>query len=195
MKKNAVGGLVHSRTLLPHRAPILFGLLLLTLSGCTQIRVRSDFDPQTDFSKLQTYGWLPDLQATTDPRLDSKLLDRRVREAVDRQLAAKGYRKVDDDTASFRVAYHVYLQRQSQTVHEPVGPYTYRWWGGMGPTYTYQYDEGTLLVDVIDPQTNVLTWRGSATAIVDPRASVQERGERIDRAVASLLEKFPPQPK
>jgi hypothetical protein len=157
--------------------------------------VKSDFDPRANFSSLQTYAWLPDLQATTDPRLDSKLLDRRVREAVDRHLAAKGYRKVDDDAPSFRVAYQVYVLRQSQTVSEPVGPYTYRWWGGMGPTYTYQYDEGTLAVDVIDPQTNVLMWRGSASAIIDPRASIKEREERIDRAVGSLLEKFPPPPK
>ena len=184
-----------ARTLLPHRTLILFGLLLLTLPGCTQIRVQSDFDPKANFSGLQTYAWLPDLKPTTDPRLDSKLLDRRVREAVDRQLAAKGYRKVEDATPSFWVAYHPHVQRQSQAVHEPVGPYTYRWWGAMGPTYTYQYDEGTLMVDVIDPRTNVLMWRGAATAIIDPSASVQERGERIDRAVASLLEKFPPQPK
>jgi hypothetical protein len=168
------------------------GVLLLTLGGCTQIRVHSDFDPRADFSRLQTYGWLPDLKATTDPRLDSALLDRRVREAVDRHLAAKGYRKVDHDAPSFRVAYHVYLRRQSQTVSEPIGPYSYRWWGGMGPTYSYQYDEGSLLVDVIDPQSNALMWRGAATAIIDPRASVKEREERVDRAVASLLEKFPP---
>jgi hypothetical protein len=177
------------------RAAILFTLLVLTVTGCTQIRVKSEFDPQANFAGLQTYAWLPDLEPTTDPRLDSKLLDRRVRAAVDRELAAKGYRQVEDDTAGFLVAYHVFMRRQTQAVREPIGPYSYRWWGGMGPTYSYQYNEGTLAVDVIDPAANALMWRGAATAIIDPRASVQERSERVDRAIKSLLEKFPPPPK
>jgi hypothetical protein len=176
------------------RAIILIGVLVLTLCGCSQIRVRSDFDPGADFSQLRTYAWLPGMDATNDPRLDTKLLDRRVRESVDRHLAAKGYRKVDT-APSFHVAYHVYVNRQTQSFHEPIGPYGYSWWGARGPVNSYQYDEGSLLVDVIDPGTNVLMWRGAATAIIDPRASVKEREERVDKAVASLLEKFPPQPK
>ena len=166
---------------------------MLTLGGCaTQIRVQSDFDPQANFSGLQTYEWLPDLKPSNDPRLDNKLFDRRVRGAVDQQLAAKGYRRVDGDSPSFRVAYHAALQRQTQAVNDPIGSYTYRWWGGLPATATYLYDEGTILLDVINPRTNVLMWRGFATATIDYKASPKERGERIDRAVQSLLEKFPP---
>lgn len=173
-------------------ASALLGTAFVLLAGCTQIRVKSDFNPQADFSRLNTYAWLPGLNPTNDPRLDTKLLDNRVRAAVDRELAAKGFRKVADDSASFYVAYHPYLMRGTQSVREPVGPYTYRWWGGWGPTYTYQFDEGTLAVDVIDPRANELMWRGAASATIDPRASPKTRGERVDQAIHSVLEKFPP---
>ena len=164
----------------------------LVLAGCSQIRVQSDYNPRADFARLRTYAWLSDPQIVGDPRIDSPLLDRRIRAAVERHLAAKGYQKLEDGVPSFRVAYHVYLQRKTQLVAEPVGPYSYRWWGGMTTVRTYEYDEGTLVLDVVDPQTDELMWRGTASATVDPHASVEKREERVDRAVSSILEKFPP---
>jgi hypothetical protein len=71
--------------------------------------------------------------------------------------------------------------------------YGYRAGGWGGPqTYAYDYDEGTLLIDVADPATMQLLWRGSATGVVDPQASPEKRELRINDAVERMLADFPP---
>ena len=71
--------------------------------------------------------------------------------------------------------------------------YGYRVGGWGGPqTYVRDYDEGTLLIDVIDPATMQLLWRGSGTGVVDPQASPEKREQRINEAVEQILADFPP---
>jgi hypothetical protein len=65
-------------------------------------------------------------------------------------------------------------------------------WGGWPQTYAYDYTEGTLLIDVIDPATMTLLWRGTGTGVVDPTASPQRREQRINDAVDRILDEFPP---
>ena len=62
----------------------------------------------------------------------------------------------------------------------------------MAQTYVYQYDEGTLLIDVLNPATMKLLWRGYARAVVDPRASRAKRTERINDTVERMFKEFPP---
>lgn len=189
---NSVRERMHSRNRSHAPLLIVFGALVLTLSGCSQIRVTSDFDPQANFARLQTYAWLPDLNPTNDPRLDTKLLDSHVRAVVERELAAKGYRKVDGGTPSFHVAYHVYVHRETLPARNPVVGYSYSWWAARGAVNPPQYDEGSLLLDIVDPQTNALMWRGWASGTVQWKASPKERAARVDKGIADLLAKFPP---
>jgi hypothetical protein len=49
--------------------------------------------------------------------------------------------------------------------------------------------QGTLYVGVIDPATNDLLWRGSATSVVDDESG---SAKRIDEAVKALFADFPP---
>ena len=59
-------------------------------------------------------------------------------------------------------------------------------------THTYQYDEGTLLLDIVDSMTWKPVWRGSAQAEVNLDADPEKKQERIDEAVRRILERFPP---
>jgi hypothetical protein len=68
-----------------------------------------------------------------------------------------------------------------------------RWWTGwgrgrVGPTVT-EYTEGTVIIDVIEPTSRDLLWRGRGVAIV----SDDEREYLTDlrNTVAAILEKFP----
>ena len=54
------------------------------------------------------------------------------------------------------------------------------------------YEEGTLIIDVIDPGENRLVWRGSATRVLD-RAMTPERADEIVlEAVQKIFDRFPP---
>jgi hypothetical protein len=66
--------------------------------------------------------------------------------------------------------------------------------GGWGHTETRvrEYDEGTLLIDVLQAGSGALLWRGSGVATVREESSPEKRTERINTAVNKILERFPP---
>lgn len=174
--------------------PIAFFLLAMALAGCARVRVATDYDRSANFGALHTYGWRPGpQQGMGDPRFDSSLLDMRVRAAIDRVLVSKGYAKAIPGTPpDFLVGYHAVV-RQKTSVQTINTWYGYRVGGwGWPQTTVYDYDEGTLLIDVIDPATMKLLWRGTGTGVVDPQASPEKRERRINDAVEEILAGFPP---
>jgi hypothetical protein len=130
--------------------------------------------------------------------LDSTLLDTRVRAAVDRVLQSKGYQLAAAGmTPTFLVGYHAAVRQKTtvQTTGQPMNMwygYGAGGWGGWPETYVHEYEEGVLLIDVIDPKTMKLLWRGTGTAVVDPTASPEKRERRINEAVDQILAEFPP---
>jgi len=163
--------------------------------GCSGIRVTTDFDPSANFAAFRSYAWLPDTpQQPGDPRLHNALVDGRVRSAVERALAARGFQKVPTENADFLVTYHLGLETRMdvQTIHRSHG-YSSRTWHRRHSTQTIvtEYEMGTLLLDVLDP-TRGLVWRGSANARVRERSDPAQRESRINDAVQKILDRFPP---
>ncbi|TMB15002.1 MAG: DUF4136 domain-containing protein, partial [Deltaproteobacteria bacterium] len=69
-----------------------------------------------------------------------------------------------------------------------------RWWG-FGPyeqpTVT-EYTQGTVIVDVIDPNTKELLWRGQGVAKVSDNEAQYEQD--LWKTVTAILDKFPRSP-
>ena len=94
------------------------------------------------------------------------------------------------------IAWHVRSQEKATAVgdwgyRDPYGAY---WTGYYGPRSVdvQYYEEGTLIIDVIDPGENRLVWRGSATRVLD-RAMTPERADEIVlEAVRKIFDRFPP---
>lgn len=172
--------------------------IALSLAACSGMTIRSDFNPQADFSKYTTYAWLPAPQ-TGNPRTDNALVEGRIKNAVDAALAAKGYTKGTEANANFWVGYHLNIEGQMDvtTVNNYYG---YGWgrgyYGMYGPGYqstqVRYYDQGTLLIDVVDAQVKELVWRGTGEAEVRPDTKPEDRERRLNEAVAKILERFPP---
>ncbi|MBW2293170.1 MAG: DUF4136 domain-containing protein [Deltaproteobacteria bacterium] len=178
---------------------VLAAGVIITALSCSTVRVETDYDPETDFGSLQTYAWMPDPPAvSSDPLLHNSLLDSRVRSAVDRALAAKGIRKVSAEEASFLVNYYISLEHKIRVDSIPVSNYGYRgagWRGGLLiEARVHQYDEGTLILDVVDPQKNELLWRGSGSTQAGKTSTPEARKKKIDEIVSKLLATFPPNP-
>ena len=184
---------------------LLSALAALALaSGCSGIKVNSDFDPDIDFSGLRSYRWISQEPAVegADPQTDNSLLDRRIRRAVDDTMATKGYVGVADGDAGeadFLVSYHIGVQQKLdvETIHTGYG-YGYGrrgWYGGYGgPTTTRvdQYEEGTLLLDFVSPSDRQLIWRGSAQSRLRDIKTPEKREARVREVVGKILERFPP---
>lgn len=174
--------------------------------ACSTLRVRSDFDRDVDFGRYESYAWLEEplrseapqsaADAMVDPFAHNSLLDKRVRQAVDRELQARGYRAAHDEAPSFRVQYHVVLENRTR-VYSAHGAYHgvyrrgYDYYGidPGGVIYSDDYKEGTLIVDVIDARTGQIAWRG--WAIGKSRDGYYDEAA-VDRAVSEILAEFPP---
>lgn len=176
------------------------------LAGCSTMEVRYDYDPKVNFTGLKTYAWLDEPKKPTgDPRIDDNaILKSRVHTAVDSALAARGFSKVETDP-DFLVAYHVSLDRRQsvQTLNSyyGYGPgwgygygsyYRPGYWTGPPETYVYEYEEGTLILDIVNPESKELMWRGSAQDEVRFKSSPEKDQTQLDQAVTEMLENFPP---
>lgn len=87
--------------------------LCVPMAGCThQLKAKSQYAEGTDFSKYQTYRWITDdlvmiQSGSGDPNIRTIENEKRIRAAVDRELAAKGLKKVDGDDAQLALAFTV----------------------------------------------------------------------------------------
>ena len=163
--------------------------LAIVLSGCASLQVRSYVDRTANFVELRTYAWgPPDAMATGDPRLDNnEFFDTRVRLAVEKGMAAKGFEKTTAANAGLLVHYHASVtQKIDVSAFDPGATYA--------PEYdrALVYDAGTLFVDIVDTRTTRLLWRGwaegSLEGVIDDQALMEAR---IDEAVAQILERLP----
>lgn len=183
----------------------ILAVLLLVAVGCSSsIEVRSGHDPDFKFSRLETYGWLAPTKSG-DGRIDDKRLEKNVREAVSRELDAKGFRFAEKD-ADFHIGYHAIMRRQRsvQSVDQVYGYGSDTIWtgqyyaprmdpGGQPEVYEHIYHVGTLILDIAAGKGKDLVWRASARAIVEPNAPL-EKGRRVTfEAVRKMLADFPPE--
>ena len=165
----------------------LTGLVVLASCGAG-IRYGADFAPEHDFARYSTFQWeAADPLPTGDPRLDANpFFDQRIRAAVEAQLLARGLRPSSDPDLT--VHFHVAV-RERLEIFEP--DRTQRVEPGTAPEVR-SWEEGTLLVDIVDRAAGDVVWRGWAQTDVTGLADDPRREEaRIQEAVVLMFERFP----
>jgi hypothetical protein len=75
--------------------------------------------------------------------------------------------------------------------HYGRGPYR-RWGVASFETHVNQYDEGTLVIDIVDAEAGKLVWRGSGSRRISTSPTPQKTTRRINEAVEAILARFPP---
>ena len=94
----------------------LSAFVILALAGCALTQVRTDYDRHVTFAQLRTYDWVDNSVGTNgDQPTISPLLERRIHNAVDSELASKGFQKVRSGAPDFRVAYRVVAEEKVRT--------------------------------------------------------------------------------
>jgi hypothetical protein len=165
-------------------------LALLAVAGCggPQLTVDSDYDPSTEFAKYKTWAWLPGGKTDID-----SMSEQRIRTAVEAELPHHGLAKADEG-ADLAVTFQISIQHKIKQSKATVGV-GYSWGPahvGVSGSPSKSYDEGTLILDLVDAKTKILIWRGTATGTVSKDYSPEERQERIRTAVYHLLSDYPP---
>jgi hypothetical protein len=172
------------------------GLAGVVASGCATISVSTDYDHTVDFSRYRTFSFVGGHIWINGVRDDGNtLVNDRIHRAIVDALAAKGLREVPTDP-DLQVGY--LAGARTRTEVEGVGPYAPgfgpylgwdEWWGPMYTDWwTRTYEEGTLIIDLIDAHTKKLVWRAYARTEVNPPVT----DEKIRKAVGKAFTHFPP---
>ena len=183
----------------------VLGIALL-LACASPIHTRFDVAPDADFARYHSYAWVHQDPSALSSRSSasgsgyvSPLDDRRLREAVDAELAQKGYRKVGDPgRADLIVRYHVGREEKVRVQQDPAGGTVYRPHGSAGYGYgawygqsamrVTTYTEGTLSIEFYDRDSREAVWVGWAQKRL---SKSDDSPSLIKRAVDALLAPLP----
>ncbi len=172
--------------------------LLALLAACaTGPRVRTDFDPEADFSRYRSYGFYQPI-AMEESGYSTYITDR-IKDNVRREMQARGY-VYDQTSPDLRVNFQGIVEERADVYSTPMVDYghyySYRarryvavpiWYD---QTRVSRYTEGTLSVDLVDASRNRLVWTGDAIGRVT-RKTPQERAAQVDRSIAEIFLRYP----
>lgn len=172
--------------------------ILLLLGACaTGPLVRTDMDPDADFSRYRTYAFYQPL-AMEESGYSTYLTDQ-IKASIRREMDARGY-VYDEKAPDLRVNFQGVVREKTDVYTIPRADiqyfYSYRANRYVGVPVWYdqtqvsQYREGTLTVDLVDAARNRLVWTGDAIGRVVQR-SPQERAAAADQAIAAIFARYP----
>lgn len=167
-------------------------LALVIVAGCATMNVSSHIERGVDFTDYVTYDWgPPDNLPVGDPRLDNNpFFNDYLQGAVEKQLKAKGFdRNASGATADLLVHYHASVN-QRLDVYRADQQYGYCY-GDCEPQVV-DFEQGTLVIDVVDAKTKKVVWRGWAqdtmTGIIDNQDRLQQQ---VDEGVTKMMQLLP----
>jgi hypothetical protein len=182
------------------------------------ITVRTTAEPGANLNGLHTFYVLapPTRSAnatplsTNDPMLDNSITNRALRSDLAQAFQSRGYVAAPRQSADFEVAYYAGTKEKFDTTYW--GPtfdrgwrYSYRgrrawawpyygagYYGGPyygGGASVTSYTQGQVIVDVTDPRTSELLWRGQGVEPVsnDPTSYAND----MHNVVNAIVAKFP----
>ena len=161
----------------------------VAVAGCASMTVGSHVERAADIQRYHTFAWgPPDALPTGDPRLDGNVFYRdHVLGAVEKQLLSRGFLHADTPDPDLRLHFHANVRHR---IDVGASDRQYGYSSGELPPAVVEFEQGTLVVDVIDARTNRLIWRGWAQDSV--RAEDAERVHRqIDEGVTRMFRTFP----
>ena len=185
---------------------ILSMLALCILSACSTLSVNYDYNQKIDFNRYKTFDWLP---FPEDTQID-ELNRARFVSAVESNLTKKGFTQ-DTSKPDFVIATHFGKENKIDITNWGYSYAPSIYYGGHGYLHTgihsygyadgytitggisvYEYEQGTLILDIVDADTKKLIWRATAKEIIRPAATPEKQTEKVNNAVTKILENFPP---
>jgi hypothetical protein len=168
--------------------------VVLVYAACSGVQVRTVTAPDANISSRSTFRLMAPPKAkgnvqlgSNDPMLVNSITYRRVRDAIRQALEKRGY-QYSEDSAAMSIAYYATAQPKLDI---QTWNYGYGWRRfPREQTEVYQYEQGTVIVDAVDPVSREMLWRGQGRAAVseDPNKYAQE----LEKAVQAIIAKFPP---
>ncbi len=171
--------------------------LALCSAACTSgPQVRVDSDPSANLTSYKTFAFFEEL--ATDKSSYSTMITSRLKDATRRELERRGYEEVTQNP-DLRVNFNTNVENRTDVQSSPsasAGFYGYRAgmygaWGGYPiDIHTTHYQQGTLVIDLVDAQKRQLVWQAIAQGRLSKKA-LENPAESIDALIAEMFEKYP----
>jgi hypothetical protein len=176
-------------------ARMLLLAVFVGVAGCASgPTITADYDRSANFASYRSFGFYSPLG--TDRSGYQSLVTQTIKSAVRAELESRGYVYAETG-ADLLVNFNAKLARQTEISQMPAPMYYgyrrgfYGGWGGYAyETRVDQYTEGTLNVDIVDPQRQQLVWEGVAVGRVTKKTP-EERQAAIRAAVAEIFAQYP----
>lgn len=164
-------------------------VLLFLVASCSSVKVTSDYDTTTDFTKYKTFAFY---KKGIDKVDISDLDKRRILKAVESEMLALGFSKSENPDLLVNI---FTKSRQKVDIYNNNMYYGWHPWY-YGPNvgmHISKYTEGTLFIDLIDANKKELAWQGIGSGALNTSGNVIKKEERIKDFVAQIMAKYPPE--
>src|ERR1700756_2200934 len=163
--------------------------VLVFLLGAVAVlgqKVTVEFDQAADFARYKTFAIRDGQLNSRNPALNSELVKKQIERDIERHLTARGL-EMTSGRADLNVRYRFGSARKAELERYPAG------WRGLGTRVVrVPYTEGTLVIDLRDPATRSLVWRGIASEEKSDGTKIERK---LDDMVRKAIDKYPPKPK
>lgn len=167
---------------------ILLASATLGLTSCSPFNVRSDYADTANFTTYKTYKLRID-----DLKLNDIDKDRVLNE-LSKQLQMKGMQSGENPDVIINVKAN-HKKITDITTSSPYGAWgwggPFGWGIGMNRTWSSNYNEGAIIVDMVDAKSNKLVWQGIGSGISVDRPQAKQR--QIPEIMAEIMKNYPPQ--
>ena len=174
--------------------PLAAALLSLALLGaCSSYNVTYDYDVTASFARYHTFDYYTSKKGTGGT---TTLMDKRVRASVEKELLTRGFAMETKADPDFLVTYYpIVKNRKVRTTVRSGWGWGYRpFYGGVGVATSSErnYQEGTIVIEIVDFKTNQLIWQGAADGALTGLNNPEDANDVVPKAVRDILAKFPP---
>ena len=168
--------------------------ITLILTGCSSIQIITDQAANVDMSKYKTFNFSPADKSDDACIYFSEINQNRVKEAIAKELATKGYTIAQKPDLMINIFLKVQEKQNITTAYPYAGPGDFI---GIYGGYRYNpshidiidYTEGTLIVDLVDTGKNELVWQGIAIKTIDKKSKKAEKN--INTSIEKVFKEFP----
>jgi hypothetical protein len=171
---------------------IVVAVFVSTPAFTQDITIETQKQLNTDFSKFKTYYYASQVDDKLDEGyffLNDVILKSNVRNAVDAEMQALGYKK-NPSSPDLIVNFRLF---ESQTRIKGSQDYGNKFWGmeirQSEDTTSYIVKPGTLFISLIDRKNSSIVWQGFASGLIDNKQFIKDE-TKIKEAVNRIFNKY-----
>jgi hypothetical protein len=139
------------------------------------------FERGTDFLKYKTFTVR---DGTSAYHVEAEKL---IMDAVERELTLNGLTRDDE---YFDLIAYTYALSDRQTLDALADPDYWEFITGGNSQSAWAFGAGTIVVDLVDPATDVVVWRAAAAGTV--KGSFDRMAKRTEKAIGKMFRNYPP---